>query len=432
MSDDKKAMDDLKTQNKMLMERLMQLEKRVAGGEAGEAASKNRSPSLPASKKTRRPSHPRNKPAARPVRRSPRNHSPARSPHTPVGAMRRRLSFTSAGGSAKKKQRKTPTPAQQLVRKTLGDAIKLNMDHLLQSQFFKDKDRYFKVDSFAHRVQPLLEVLVDDDEVDTSMYAPSELFDMAVDIAKKRTFYKPKATKLRLSQTKKRRLRKAKQKKAAAVAAAAAAVATAAATADGSGSDDDAPAAACAALATSAQATEDHGEELRNFLELDAENQNDRDESKDVLAKKKSEAVTRKEAEKKKKDAAAAKKKETQKKKKVAAAAKKKEAAAKKKTAAAAAHADYIKKMGAAAVARSRRKSIAMKKKNAKKKEASAASCSLRVGMKVSGKWDNEQGVGEWYDGVVVSIDYERQTVFITYDDGDSDDAVPWENTRIQ
>ena len=51
--------------------------------------------------------------------------------------------------------------------------------------------------------------------------------------------------------------------------------------------------------------------------------------------------------------------------------------------------------------------------------------------MRVSGHWADEEGNGDWYDGVVESIDYAHRTVFVKYDDGDTDDAVPWENTRI-
>ena len=46
--------------------------------------------------------------------------------------------------------------------------------------------------------------------------------------------------------------------------------------------------------------------------------------------------------------------------------------------------------------------------------------------MRVQGKWDDD-----YYDGVVVSIDYQNRTVHIKYDDDDADDAVPWDDTRI-
>ena len=38
---------------------------------------------------------------------------------------------------------------------------------------------------------------------------------------------------------------------------------------------------------------------------------------------------------------------------------------------------------------------------------------------------------GEWFEGVVVSLDYVHRTVHILYSDGDRDDAVPWYKARI-
>jgi hypothetical protein len=87
--------------------------------------------------------------------------------------------------------------------------------------------------------------------------------------------------------------------------------------------------------------------------------------------------------------------------------------------------------MAAVAVAASRRQSESMKKVNARKLKKAMKDCALEVGMKVTAQWADEQGKGDWYNGTVVSIEYANRTVFVKYDDGDTDDSVPWENTRI-
>ena len=52
--------------------------------------------------------------------------------------------------------------------------------------------------------------------------------------------------------------------------------------------------------------------------------------------------------------------------------------------------------------------------------------------MRVQVRWDDdEKGEPAYYDGNVVSIDYQTKTVHIKYDDDDEDDAVSWDNTRI-
>ena len=95
------------------------------------------------------------------------------------------------------------------------------------------------------------------------------------------------------------------------------------------------------------------------------------------------------------------------------------------------AHLDWSRKMAACAVRESKNKSEARKKTNAKKIEEARRLCALKVGMRVSGQWTDEQGKGDWYDGVVKSVDYVNRTVFVEYDDGDTDDSVPWTNTSI-
>ena len=44
----------------------------------------------------------------------------------------------------------------------------------------------------------------------------------------------------------------------------------------------------------------------------------------------------------------------------------------------------------------------------------------------MSGKWSGKINTGDWYDGVIVSIDNKTQTVFVKYDDGDHDKSLSW------
>ena len=87
--------------------------------------------------------------------------------------------------------------------------------------------------------------------------------------------------------------------------------------------------------------------------------------------------------------------------------------------------------MAACAVRESRAKSESRKKANAKKIAEARRLCALEVGMRVQGQWADEQGNGDWHEGHVKSVDYLNRTVFVEYDDGDTDDSVPWANTRI-
>ena len=108
-----------------------------------------------------------------------------------------------------------------------------------------------------------------------------------------------------------------------------------------------------------------------------------------------------------------------------------------KAIAAAVVHDDYIKKMAAAAVAASKAKSAAMKKKQSvNKKEAAVQDCQLKVGMQVTAKWVDDDADADdadcYYDGGVVSINYDNRTAHIKFDDGDCDDAVSWDHIRIQ
>ena len=92
----------------------------------------------------------------------------------------------------------------------------------------------------------------------------------------------------------------------------------------------------------------------------------------------------------------------------------------------------YVKAMGAAVVTASALKSANLKKLSAAKKKVVMDDCCLRVGMKVAGRWDDDDGTPGWYDaGRVLSINYEQKTTYIKYDDDDVDDSVPWNNIRI-
>ena len=65
-------------------------------------------------------------------------------------------------------------------------------------------------------------------------------------------------------------------------------------------------------------------------------------------------------------------------------------------------------------------------------KERQLQSGTLKVGSKVSGQWsEDDDHKGEWYDGVVKSIDTEAKTCHIVFKDGDDDHALEWGHLRI-
>ena len=55
----------------------------------------------------------------------------------------------------------------------------------------------------------------------------------------------------------------------------------------------------------------------------------------------------------------------------------------------------------------------------------------LKPGMKVQGKWKGDENYGEWFDGVVVSVNNKKKTCHIRYDDGDKDEAVSFHDVSI-
>ena len=55
----------------------------------------------------------------------------------------------------------------------------------------------------------------------------------------------------------------------------------------------------------------------------------------------------------------------------------------------------------------------------------------FEVGSKVYGRWKGPDCEGDWYDGVVMSINDEAQTAHVRYNDGDYDKDLLWSNIRI-
>ena len=55
----------------------------------------------------------------------------------------------------------------------------------------------------------------------------------------------------------------------------------------------------------------------------------------------------------------------------------------------------------------------------------------LKPGMRVQGKWKGDQNSGEWFDGVVVSVNNKKKTCHIRYDDGDNDKFVSFNDVSI-
>ena len=50
------------------------------------------------------------------------------------------------------------------------------------------------------------------------------------------------------------------------------------------------------------------------------------------------------------------------------------------------------------------------------------------MGTAVCAFWPDSSA---WYNGKVISIDYDARTAFVHYDDGDKDTAVPWDDVRV-
>ena len=73
------------------------------------------------------------------------------------------------------------------------------------------------------------------------------------------------------------------------------------------------------------------------------------------------------------------------------------------------------------------------KRKQTKKKQTATNERGevLKPDMKVQGKWKGTENYGEWFDGVVVSVNNKKKTCHIRYDDGDNDKAVSFNDISI-
>ena len=69
--------------------------------------------------------------------------------------------------------------------------------------------------------------------------------------------------------------------------------------------------------------------------------------------------------------------------------------------------------------------------KTTRAKTTRAKETVLQVGDKVQGMWQGEENFGEWYEGIVKSVDEKNKTVHIVYNDGDEDTNVSWCHVSI-
>ena len=403
---------------------------------------------------------PRRSPRRSPRRRSPQkrktsdssNESSA-SEQSPV--VKRRLSQEMGT------QRTPKTNQQQTLRKTMGTVIKMNMDARLLRGEFRDKRRRFDTNKFEDEVRPILDYIIKTDEVDTEGISRLEIFKIAVSIAKKRQDYTPRKKKGKKktspagihSSVKRERYVKTK--------AAARSIYTAiVASVNAERSPNSPLSVASAKVANTASAAEavvnadpksvtdltdpksdsdefgvdelfdddstdaDEGEN-NALIEYNKKCQNKRALDRRNLQEKKVQAtkdkIAKKQQAEKVKLAKLAKKQQAAK----AKLAKKQQAEKGQNQLISANLKSYIASMASEAVAAS--KAVPVWKRN-------KADCLFEVGMNVCGYWPEDQTTGEggeWYEGVVISLDYVHRTVHIQYNDGDMDDAVPWHKARI-
>ena len=55
----------------------------------------------------------------------------------------------------------------------------------------------------------------------------------------------------------------------------------------------------------------------------------------------------------------------------------------------------------------------------------------FKVGSTISGQWKGPQCKGDWYEGVIKSINKTKKTVHVKYNDGDVDKHLPWSKMRV-
>ena len=47
------------------------------------------------------------------------------------------------------------------------------------------------------------------------------------------------------------------------------------------------------------------------------------------------------------------------------------------------------------------------------------------------GSWKGPESKGDWFEGVVKSIDDDNETAHVVYDDGDYDENLKWSDIRL-
>ena len=354
-----------------------------------------------------------------PLRRSPRHHSHGstkkkkrKSPkgmHTPK--VKKRLSF-------QRKPRTPSSPDSKLVRQTLGETIKARYDdHIIKGSFIEEG--VFNRDLYEDAVRPIIEAMIADAEIPTGKHNFNTMFTMALDIAKKRRSYKnnhpDKASKSpAMSASKAKRALTAK--------VAAICAITQDNVVDLLASDESAHEAEAEATVEKV----DSEAEEKKFTAYDSACQLARKDLKQHMMGKKAEVAKDKAA----KAAKAAAEKDQ------AAKAKATKAAKTKATKAAKAKATKAAKAAAKAKGKTNAKPKSRlggalgrhaEKFRENERRKAKASTSLKVGMKVSAPWNGKgPEKGNWFDGVIVSLDYDNRTAHIHFEDGDVDDAVPW------
>ena len=423
-------LEQLAERNDMLEARLKTLE---ASEDSSPAASPAASP--PASPALRR------SPAASPaLRRSPRRHAARRTPvvipkpkpskrATPDSVdedeapVKRRLS---AQLGTPKTRNKKPAVVRD-VRKTLVEILGANeMDAKITSGYYLDSNRFFKDGLFEDDTRAIVDYMHSSKEIETGRLSKLDIFKLACKVAKKRERYSPKLVKKPKKTAKKKYAGKNYQIKMNARAVYQALVAgknaersresivsPAVASASAAAAAASAAAAAATAEVAEAQVEECFASSDEGVVTLERYNR----AAQEKRAKEKAKLVSAK--------AAAAERASAQ------AVEKAKLAAAKAAEKAKLAAAKAAKKV---ALAKNKSKKQGAKKKaetpHTKKKriQSNKQDCLFVVGTAVCAFWPDSSA---WYNGKVISIDYDARTAFVHYDDGDKDTAVPWDDVRV-